>query len=107
MFEKLGQVAQDVATNVSRRQFLGRFGRAAIAAAALVGGLTTNATGGRSGPKDPVYCDPTISFGGCEGHLVGSLCRDAEGNGTCQELAGGTGRCFCYTGREKKKGIWR
>jgi hypothetical protein len=39
MFEKIGQVAEQAATSVSRRQFLGRFGQSALAVAAAVGGL--------------------------------------------------------------------
>jgi hypothetical protein len=39
MFEKIGHAAAHVATNVSRRQFLGRFGCIAMAVAASAGGL--------------------------------------------------------------------
>ena len=39
MFAKLSQTAEQLATNVSRRQFLGRFGRGAITLAAVVGGF--------------------------------------------------------------------
>ena len=39
MFEKLTQAAEQLATNVSRRQFLGRFGGGALALATAVGGL--------------------------------------------------------------------
>jgi hypothetical protein len=40
MFEKVGQIAEQLAMNVSRRRFLGRLGRAALAAAAAGGILT-------------------------------------------------------------------
>ena len=39
MFEKVSQLAEQAATNVSRREILWRFGRAALAAAGLVAGL--------------------------------------------------------------------
>ena len=39
MFEKVSQMAEQVATTVSRRQFLGRSGRAAMVLAAALGGL--------------------------------------------------------------------
>jgi hypothetical protein len=39
MLEKVSQLAAQAATNVSRRQFLGRFGRGALAVAAMTGGL--------------------------------------------------------------------
>ena len=45
MFEKLGQLAEQVVTNVSRRQFLGGFGGAALASAAAVGGLLALSAG--------------------------------------------------------------
>src|SRR5262245_28190671 len=103
MFEKLGQRAQEVATSVSRRQFLGRFGCAAMAAAALVGGMATEANGGRGGPKHQVYCDPATSFPGCDaGHIVGSSCRTVDGNGTCQELVPGTRQCICSDRRRRR-----
>ncbi len=37
MFENVSRIAEHVATSASRRQFLGRFGRAALSAAAAVG----------------------------------------------------------------------
>ena len=39
MIDKVGRLAERVATNVSRRGFLGRLGRRALALAAAVGGL--------------------------------------------------------------------
>jgi hypothetical protein len=37
MFEKVSQIAEQAATNVSRRQFLGRFGKGALMLAAALG----------------------------------------------------------------------
>ena len=61
MFEKIGQAAERAATSVSRRQFLGRFGRGALAAAAAVGGLlalpsVSHAQGGMCGPHSAPKC---------------------------------------------------
>lgn len=39
MLEKFNEIAQQAATNASRREFLGRLGRGAMAVAAAVGGL--------------------------------------------------------------------
>jgi hypothetical protein len=39
MLEKITQLAEQAATSASRRQMLGRFGRAAAAAAAMLAGL--------------------------------------------------------------------
>jgi hypothetical protein len=39
MLEKFNHLAEQAATNVSRRQFLGRFGRGALTVAAAAGGL--------------------------------------------------------------------
>lgn len=41
MFDKIGQAAEKMAIGVSRRAFLGRFGRMAAVAAGVVGGLLT------------------------------------------------------------------
>jgi hypothetical protein len=41
MLERFSQMAEQAATNVSRRQFLGRFGRGAMIVAATAGGLLT------------------------------------------------------------------
>ena len=41
MLEKLNQAAEHAATNVSRRGFLGRFGRSVLAAAGAVGAMLT------------------------------------------------------------------
>jgi hypothetical protein len=61
MFEKITQVAERTATGVSRRQFLGRFGLGALAAAVAVGGLlalpaVTQAAGGMCGPHSAPKC---------------------------------------------------
>ncbi len=39
MFDKIGDAAERLATNISRRAFLGRLGQGAMAVAAAVGGV--------------------------------------------------------------------
>ena len=61
MFEKLNQLAEHTATNASRRQFLGRVGRAAAVAAGVLGGLLlvprdVRARGRSGGPQGPNKC---------------------------------------------------
>lgn len=58
MLEKLNQLAEQAATNVSRRGFLGRIGRGAGAAAAAAAGLVILAGDARAGrkPRRVVCC---------------------------------------------------
>jgi hypothetical protein len=57
MLEKISQLAEQAATNVSRRQMLGRFGRAAAAAAAMLAGLLpSQAEAGRGWQGPCVVC---------------------------------------------------
>jgi hypothetical protein len=91
MFEKFSEFAEKAATNASRRQFLGWFGKSALAAAAAAGGLlalTSNAEAGT------VLCDAS-SHGQCRGRPVGSLCGARERPGTCQ----GAPSCRCVLRR--------
>jgi hypothetical protein len=39
MFDKIGDAAEKLATNVSRRAFLGRLGQGALGLAAVIGGV--------------------------------------------------------------------
>ena len=68
MFEKFMQAAERTADGVSRRQFFGRLGWAALAATAAAGVLAAPGTA-QAGP--PIYC-----------HL------------RCQRLCGGNQRCY-------------
>jgi hypothetical protein len=59
MFESFDRVAQKVATNSSRRQFLGRFGRGALVAAGALGAMLafpSDAMAGRRCPEGYRYC---------------------------------------------------
>jgi hypothetical protein len=86
MFEKVSRVAERVATSASRRQFLGRVGRGAMALAAALGGLLAL-------PEDAeatTVCGPA-SAGQCRGRPVGSLCGTRNRPGRCT----GAPNCRC------------
>jgi len=63
MFEKIGQTAEDVATSVSRRNFLGRFGRGAAALATALGGALLLAGNAHAGSGQ---CCMAANYGGCK-----------------------------------------
>ena len=70
MFEKLSQLAEQAAASVSRRQFLGRFGRAAALAAAAGALLAQPALARRQRGQ----CSNWASDIGCQGWPVGHAC---------------------------------
>jgi len=89
MFEKLTKLAEHTAKDASRRQFLGKLGRAAAAAAGALGGMLLvpgsvragGRSGGPHGPNKCIRCSyicPDLSeiyierpAGGCPGTLDG------------------------------------
>ena len=87
MFDKLSQIAEQAATSVSRRQFLGRFGRAAALAAAAGALLVQPALAGQ---KKKV-CDSS-SYLFCVGQPVGTTC---DYRSSCVLLAGTVATCEC------------
>ena len=94
MFERIGQVAEQMATNVSRRQFLGRFGQGALTLAAAVAGLVALpriALGGK-----PI-CGPG-SAPGCVGEPEGFGCF----GGNCKRSPGSSD-CACWTPRPPRR----
>ena len=92
MFEKLSQLAEQTATNASRRQFLGRFGGSALALATAVGGLLA-LTGDA---QAATVCGPgSISM--CRGRPVGSPCGNFMFRGTCQSPS----VCTCRARRRR------
>jgi hypothetical protein len=100
MFEKVSQLAEQAATNVSRRQFLGRFGRGAMAAAAAAGGLLALpaiATAARRGER----CSPTNSTFLCTNNVVGGACGS---NGKCTVIKGTTDHCYCRDHNPPRRG---
>ena len=81
MFEKVFDIAERAATNVSRRQFLGGFGRGAMTAAAGLGGLLVLAGNARAGKKIricPAGSEPT-----CVGRQENSSCTGDTEVGHC------------------------
>ena len=76
MLEKFGRAAEQVATGLSRRQFLGRLGQAAIgvagvlAASSLFGAHAHGGAGNLCGPSSP---------NGCANRPVGSPCVGSPG----------------------------
>jgi hypothetical protein len=100
MFEMIGQVAERVATNVSRRQFLRRFGRAAFVAAAAVGGLAA-LPGVSQGGGNPSICGPG-SIAGCVGMPEGTTCSAGLPGcyGECRSKHGSD--CGCYNKHAKR-----
>ena len=92
MFEKVGQVAEQVATSVSRRQFLGRFGQGALAVAAAMGGLLALPAIAQAGGR---LCGP-LSDLECQGHTFGSPCMiRGGGTGNCKNIGGARATCTC------------
>jgi hypothetical protein len=86
MFEKVSQLAEHAATNASRRQFLGRFGRSALTVAAAAGGILALAAVSHAGRRQPRLCLED-SYSGCGGRLEGFPCHTPGSiidDGVCQ-----------------------
>lgn len=101
MLEKVTEVAERAATNVSRRGFLGRLGRGAAATAAVLGGLLALPTITQAGKKVRICSQESGSA--CAGLLVGSACLSYTTNGKCQFFKG-TDICTCRTKGRKSGG---
>jgi hypothetical protein len=93
MLEKLNQIAEQAATSASRRQFLGRLGRGAMAVAAALGGLMTL----EADAQVATVCGPS-SAGQCRGRPVGSLCGTRERPGVCV----GAPDCTCKPRKRRR-----
>lgn len=78
MLEKVSHIAEQAATNVSRREFLGRVGRSAASSAAAVAGLLAFSDISFGG-KQTQLCLPS-SHQDCA--AVGQACGDGL-RGTC------------------------
>ena len=94
MLEKVSRLAEQAATNVSRRQFLGRFGRGAMIVAAAAGGALALPGVARAGRPSKLCGE----FSGiCSGLTTGSACDGREGGpGKCRRIRG-SNDCFCDT----------
>ena len=89
MFDKIGRMAEQAATSASRRQFLGRLGRAALAAAAAAGGILAlpHVAEAQTGVCNSQSSPP------CRGRSAGSPCRVGSTVGHCRLY--GNGACYC------------
>jgi hypothetical protein len=63
MFERVGNLAERVATNVSRRAFLGRLGQGAMGVAAAIGGILMIAGTARADSGVTCCYYPTLPTG--------------------------------------------
>lgn len=87
MFEKLMQAAEQAATGVSRRQFFGRFARAAMAAAAVLGGAAAMAREAQAG--DGNRCPAGTHLVKCP-NFARPLCCPPGKTCRCNHIA-----CYC------------
>ena len=85
MLDKFNQLAEQAATSVSRRQFLGRFGRGAGAAAAACAGLLACASPAWAAKRIKV-CHELSTLVACRGEVYGSR--------SCTAIRGEVGRCW-------------
>ncbi len=86
MLEKFHRMAEEAAVRTSRRRFLGRVGRGALAAAAALGGLLALAGDAQAA----TLCDATSDLQ-CRNQPPGSLCGTRERPGRCK----GPPSCRC------------
>lgn len=88
MFERVGRMAAQMATSVSRRQFLRRFGGSAMTLAAAVGGMLS-LPAVSLGDKRPFVC-PEGSYWRCVGQAEGfpcdfdSVCKRSKHSNLCE-----------------------
>lgn len=93
MFEQISQLAEQAATNVSRRQFLGALGRGAMVFAAAAAGLLAFPGDAQAARR---VCDNATSESGCWYRKVGDPCIGGPGGrvGRCRVYRGSTA-CYC------------
>ncbi len=95
MFEKIGRLAEKAATNVdvSRRGFLGRLGKSALAVAGVLGFAASTAEGGKYDDYTCCrYTGPDGSFAVCRPH--GSKCTHYAGYHLRQTKLSSCFTCF-------------
>jgi hypothetical protein len=94
MLEKVNQLAEQAATNVSRRQFFGRLGKGAMFAAGLVAAVLAVPSSTRAGRGTVRCCIHRCAF--VEGRQVRrSIWRvcDTDGFGCDRSFSGRDGGC--------------
>ena len=82
MFEKISQMAEQCAGGVSRRQFLGRMGRLALAVAAGAAGILSLPAVSQAAGRPPRVCSAN-SFPSCAGLPEGTACFADDAFGRC------------------------
>lgn len=92
MLDKVSQMAEQAATNVSRREFLGRLGGVAMGLAATVGGILAMPAIGDAAKPPPPLC--TGGDSQCIGMPVGTPCGSREFVGRCKQVKKST-ECSC------------
>src|SRR5262245_16406575 len=98
MLDRVSQLAEEAATNVSRRSFLRALGRVAMVTAATLGGLLAVPA---SALADPRFCSVN-SESQCNGVPVGTACVGFDGRkGKCSDAGRPKGSCLCRTSRVK------
>lgn len=97
MLERINQIAEQAATNVSRRQFLGGFGRTAAGAAAALGGLLVFSDFAKGGRKPRIPC-ASASSSACINHYVGDQCASSKSS-KCKVWEGTENSCYCFHSR--------
>jgi hypothetical protein len=77
MFERVGNLAERVATNVSRRAFLGRLGQGALGLVAAIGGVLAFPADVQAGNN---HCCLYASINGpfCFGRPVNGVCSGGK-----------------------------
>lgn len=81
MFEKISALAEQAATSASRRQFLGRLGRGAMAATAALAGLLAHPSEAQAARR---VCWTSSQVIQCRGLPLGSPCTAGNGRpGRC------------------------
>ena len=93
MFDRINQIAEQAATNVSRRQFLGRLGRGALGVATAVAGLLAISSAGQGASPWGRTCGFESVFE-CQGRATGDACEN--GAGRCRRIRGTANSCYCW-----------
>jgi len=87
MFDKVSLAAEKLATNVSRRDFLGRLGRGALATAGVLGTMLAFGSETRAGScppgQVPVRCLPGVT-----------ICCPASPQPSCIRVSPGRFECY-------------
>lgn len=92
MFEKVSQMAEQMATCMSRRQFLGSLGSGAMTAAAALGGILMPSHHARAGNgQHDEWCSANSSSL-CSNSRIGDPCGQ---HGHCTVVKGTLNDCYC------------